>query len=139
MKKHIIFILSILACAFTSCINWGNVDPEPSFQLSEHTWYFARKWGLKTGIRSEYSDYVSQWNVSPRLSLAYKINRYHNVSAFYGEYFQSPIDEIGYQQPKGFMKSRQYLANYFYQKDKQTIRIEAYQKDYRGLIRNSNE
>lgn len=106
---------------------------------AEHTWYFARKWGLKTGIRSEYSDYVSQWNVSPRLSLAYKINQYQNVSAFYGEYFQSPIDEMGYVQPNGFMKSRQYLVNYFYQKDKQTIRIEAYQKDYRGLIRNSNK
>ena len=34
MKKHIIFILSILACAFTSCINWGNGGTEPSFQLS---------------------------------------------------------------------------------------------------------
>ena len=34
MKKHFIFVLSILACAFTSCINWGNVDPEPTFQLS---------------------------------------------------------------------------------------------------------
>ena len=34
MKKHFIFVLSILACAFTSCINWGNGGTEPSFQLS---------------------------------------------------------------------------------------------------------
>lgn len=106
---------------------------------AEHTWYFARKWGLKTGIRSEYSDYVKQWNVSPRVSLAYKINRYHNISAFYGEYFQSPIDEMGYDQPNGFMKSRQYLLNYFYQKEKQTVRMEVYQKDYSDLIRNTTE
>ena len=102
---------------------------------SEYIWYFARKWGLKTGIRSEYSDYVNEWNVSPRISLAYKINRYHNVSAFYGEYFQSPMQELGYANPTGFMKSRQYLVNYFYQKDKQTIRIELYQKDYEDLVR----
>jgi hypothetical protein len=34
MKKHFIFVLSILACAFTSCINWGNGGDEPTFQLS---------------------------------------------------------------------------------------------------------
>jgi len=102
----------------------------------EYTWYFARKWGLKTGIRSEYSDYVKEWNVSPRISLAYKLSRYHNLSAFYGEYFQSPLQELGYMNPTGFMKSRQYLVNYFYQREKQTIRVELYQKDYEDLVRN---
>lgn len=34
MKKHFIFVLSILVCAFTSCINWGNGGDEPTFQLS---------------------------------------------------------------------------------------------------------
>ena len=102
---------------------------------AEYTWYFARKWGLKTGVRSEYSDYVNEWNVSPRVSLAYKLNPYHNLSAFYGEYFQSPMQELGYVRPSGFMKSRQYLVNYFYQKDKQTIRVELYQKDYEDLVR----
>lgn len=103
---------------------------------AEYTWYFIKKWGLKTGIRSEYSDYVKEWNISPRISLAYKINPYHNVSAFYGEYFQSPLQELGYVNPSGFMKSRQYLLNYFYQKEKQTIRVEVYRKDYEDLVRN---
>ncbi|MGB6083174.1 TonB-dependent receptor plug domain-containing protein [Moheibacter sp.] len=103
---------------------------------AEYTWYFIKKWGLKTGIRSEYSDYVNEWNLSPRISLAYKINRYHNVSAFYGEYFQSPLQELGYVNPSGFMKSKQYLLNYFYQKEKQTIRVEVYRKDYEDLVRN---
>lgn len=102
---------------------------------AEYTWYFIKKWGLKTGIRSEYSDYVKEWNISPRISLAYKINPYHNVSAFYGEYFQSPLQELGYVNPSGFMKSKQYLLNYFYQKEKQTIRVEVYQKDYEDLVR----
>ncbi len=103
---------------------------------AEYTWYFIKKWGLKTGIRSEYSDYVKEWNISPRISLAYKINPYHNVSAFYGEYFQSPLQELGYVNPSGFMKSKQYLLNYFYQKEKQTIRVEVYRKDYEDLVRN---
>jgi len=105
----------------------------------EYIWYFARKWGLKTGIRSEYSDFVKEWNVSPRISLAYKLNRYNNLSAFYGEYFQSPLQELGYVNPQGFMKSRQYLINYFYQKEKQTIRVELYQKDYEDLIRTEGD
>jgi hypothetical protein len=101
----------------------------------EYTWYFAKRWGLKTGVRSEYSDYVKDWNISPRISLAYKLNRYHNFSLFYGEYFQSPIQELAYLNPTDYMKSKQYLFNYFYQKDKQTIRVEFYQKDYGDLVR----
>ena len=34
MKKLIIAILSVLTCAFTSCIGWGNGGEEPTFQLS---------------------------------------------------------------------------------------------------------
>ncbi|HLV23813.1 MAG TPA: TonB-dependent receptor [Moheibacter sp.] len=101
----------------------------------EYTWFFARKWGLKTGLRTEYSDYVDKWNLAPRVSLAYKLNRYHNFSVLYGEYYQSPLQELAYVNPHGFMKSRQYLLNYFYQKDKQTVRLEFYQKDYEDLVR----
>lgn len=103
---------------------------------AEYTWYFIPRWGLKTGVRAEYSDFVSEWNLTPRISLAYKLNRYNNFSVFFGEYYQSPLQEISYQNPTGFMKSRQYLLNYFYQKDKQIIRVELYQKDYEDLVRN---
>lgn len=113
----------------------SDLDENLFAAYAEYTWYFARKWGLKTGVRSEYSDFVKKWNVSPRISLAYKLNRYHNLSAFYGEYLQSPMDELGFVRPAGFMKSRQYLVNYFYQKGKQTIRVELYQKDYEDLVR----
>lgn len=105
---------------------------------AEYTWFFIRKWGIKAGVRSEHSDFVDEWNISPRISVAYKLSRYHNFSVFYGEYFQSPISEIGYYNPASFMKSKQYLVNYFYQKEKQTIRAELYQKDYEGLVRNSD-
>lgn len=106
---------------------------------AEYTWYFIKRWGLKTGIRSEHSDFVDEWNISPRISLAYKPSRYHNFSVFYGEFFQSPLQEIGYYNPAGFMKSKQYLINYFYQKEKQIIRVELYQKDYEDLVRNDGE
>lgn len=102
----------------------------------EHTWYFIKRWGLKAGIRAEHSDFVEEWNVSPRISLAYKPSRYHNFSVFYGEFFQSPLEEIGYFNPAGFTKSKQYLVNYFYQKDKQIIRLELYEKEYEDLVRN---
>lgn len=105
----------------------------------EYTWYFIKRWGLKTGLRAEHSDFVGKWNLSPRVSLAYKPSRYHNFSVFYGEYFQSPLQEIGYYNPAGFMKSKQYLVNYFYQKEKQIIRLEFYQKDYEDLVRTDGE
>jgi hypothetical protein len=117
----------------------SDLDENLGAVYAEYTWYFARKWGLKTGVRSEYSDYVKKWNVAPRVSLAYKVNRFHNLSAFYGEYFQSPIYEMGYYSPATYLKSRQYLVNYFYQREKQTVRVELYQKDYQDLVRNTPE
>ncbi|SMC59580.1 TonB-dependent receptor [Moheibacter sediminis] len=103
---------------------------------AEYTWYFIKRWGIKAGVRSEHSDFVDEWNVSPRVSLAYKPSKDHNLSIFYGEYFQSPMSEIGYYNPADFMKSKQYLLNYFYQKEKQIVRVELYQKDYEDLVRN---
>lgn len=103
---------------------------------AEYTWYFIKRWGIKAGVRSEHSDFVDEWNISPRISLAYKPSKHHNLSIFYGEYFQSPLAEIGYYNPSDFMKSKQYLLNYFYQKEKQIIRVELYQKDYEDLVRN---
>lgn len=106
---------------------------------AEYTWYFIKRWGIKAGVRSEHSDFVDEWNVSPRISLAYKPSKHHNLSIFYGEYFQSPMSEIGYYNPTNFMKSKQYLFNYFYQKEKQIVRVELYQKDYEDLVRKDGE
>lgn len=120
-----------------------NVSSEANENLfaayAEYTWYFIKKWGVKAGVRSEHSDFVDKWNVSPRISLAYKLSRYHNLSVFYGVYFQSPLQKINYYHPEGFMKSRQYLFNYFYQKEKQIVRVEFYQKDYEDLVRTTGE
>lgn len=114
---------------------FSDLDENLLAVYGDYTWYFVRKLGLKLGIRGEYSDYVKKWNLSPRISLAYKLNSYHNFSILYGAYYQSPLQELNYTQPTGFMKSQQYLVNYFYQKEKQTIRIEVYQKEYNNLVR----
>lgn len=102
---------------------------------AQYTWYFARKWGLKTGIRFENSDYIKDWNISPRVSLAYKINEFNNLSAFWGKFYQSPIHEMGYENPQTYMQSEQWMLNYFYKKEKQIVRLEIYQKNYRDLVR----
>lgn len=116
-----------------------NQDSESAENLwavyAEYTWYFAKKWGLKTGLRGEYSDFVEQLNLSPRVSLAYKPNKYNNVSVFYGLFNQSPMEYIGYNHPQNYMYSDQLMVNYFYQKEKQTIRLELYQKNYKDLVR----
>lgn len=106
---------------------------------AEHQWFFFTRFGLKTGLRTENSSFVGKWNLSPRVSLAYKMNPYSNFSAMFGSYYQSPTQEILYQNPTDFMRSEHYLLNYFYKKEKQLIRVELFRKDYHNLLRNMDD
>ena len=80
MKKHNIFILYILACAFTSCIKWGDGGPEPSFQLStlqglwqeDNTQHFVRftteqsdEAGYLYGLEWDEADDVHESDLQP--------------------------------------------------------------------------
>ncbi len=103
---------------------------------TEYQRFFLTKFGFKAGLRTENSSFVGKWNLSPRVSLAYKMNPYSNFSAMFGSYYQSPTQEIFYQNPTDFMRSEHYLVNYFYKKEKQLIRVELFRKNYHNLLRN---
>ncbi|MGA2407175.1 MAG: TonB-dependent receptor [Bacteroidales bacterium] len=105
----------------------------------ETEWKPAKWFGLKTGIRAEYSDLLSKGDIAPRISLAIKTGEKSQISAAYGIFYQSAPSQYLLQGYKpGFQQAVHYIINYQRIKNDRTFRIEAYFKNYNQLIHEKN-
>ncbi len=102
---------------------------------AETEWKPVRWFGLKTGIRAEYSDLLSKGDIAPRVSLAVKTGEKSQISAAYGIFYQSAPSQYLLQGYKpGFQQAVHYIINFQRIKNDRTFRIEAYFKNYDQLI-----
>jgi len=90
------------------------------------------------GIRGEWESISGDMTMDPRLSLSWLVGTYSRITAAWGVYHQYPRPEyydpyIGNPQLSA-MRSVHSILGYVYQKEGQIFRIEAYRKDYRGLL-----
>lgn len=117
--------------SFTSGFNellWGN--------FVETDIFFSNDFALKLGARVEYSTLIEDWNIAPRISLAYKSGESSQFSLAYGDFFQNPLTQyINYDNTLNFEKTSHYIVNYQYNKNGKTLRIEGYYKDYNNLVK----
>ena len=116
----------------------------------------SSKIAMRFGLRSEQSDFLDKSNFSPRLSLAYKVGRFDQISYAYGTFYQTP--EIGldpwYQRSQptpsyylnsdgtlisdlDFEKSTHHIFNYQWIRGKRVFRLELYDKEYEQLIKSN--
>ncbi|NUY81151.1 TonB-dependent receptor [Flavobacterium sp. MAH-1] len=106
---------------------------------SEADVYFSKKLAMKIGARAAYNDLLHESVLSPRASLAYKLGKKAGqVSFAYGDFQQSPkADYLKYSDFHRFdnEKATHYILNYQYTRERQTLRAEAYYKDYRNLVK----
>jgi len=103
---------------------------------AETEWKPAKWFGLKTGIRTEYSDLLSKADIAPRISMAVKTGEKSQISAAYGIFYQSAPSQYllqGYR--PGFQQAVHYIINFQRIKNDRTFRVEAYYKSYNQLIR----
>lgn len=110
--------------------------------------FFTRKLAGRFGVRAEKSEIIAQHNIAPRLSLAYKTGKYSQVSAAYGQFFQTPqtndlmqLQTVGLPNNQlSFEKSAHYLVNYQWMiPGKRTFRVEGYYKQYDDLVKNNQD
>lgn len=100
--------------------------------------YLTNDLAAKIGGRVEHSSLLDKYNVSPRLSLAYKTGRESQASVAYGVFYQSP--ERRYLPSPAdltFTKATHYIAQYQRVASQQTFRVEAYYKKYEDLVKTS--
>ena len=98
--------------------------------------YLGRNLAVQLGLRGEYSSVISQFNLAPRISMAYKTGIYSQVSLAYGQFYQTPDYRYLYQNTHlDYERADHLILNYQIIKNKRTFRIETYYKNYAQLIR----
>lgn len=98
--------------------------------------FFSKNLATKIGIRGEYSELLQEFNLSPRISLAYKSGSNSQFSLAYGQFFQNPKNEyLKFNTDFTAENTTHWIANYQYVKNKQIFRAEAYYKDYNDLVK----
>ena len=102
---------------------------ETDFKISE-------KLALRTGLRTEYTSFLKEAALLPRVSTAFKTGTFSQVSLAWGKYRQKPENEILQFAPRlAHEKADHYILNFQYRKQKRTFRIEAYLKHYDQLVK----
>ncbi|SEL41155.1 Outer membrane cobalamin receptor protein [Aquimarina amphilecti] len=108
--------------------------------FSEANIFFNKKLAMQVGVRATHNTLLDFTKVSPRASLAYKIAEKSQVSLAYGDFYQSPQQDIlKYNSSLDPEKSSHYILNYLYQNDGRTLRAEAYYKNYNSLVKFNTE
>lgn len=108
--------------------------------FSEGDIYFSNRLAMKLGVRGEYSTLIDDFNLSPRISIAYKSSDKGQFSLAYGNFYQNPLTEYSKFDPSlDAERTSHYILNYQYSGDGKTFRAEAYYKDYRDLVKYDTE
>ncbi|MFV9550263.1 TonB-dependent receptor [Algibacter sp. PT7-4] len=102
--------------------------------------FISKNLAFKAGLRGEYSELFKDFNVAPRLSLAYKTNNKSQVSLAYGNFYQNPTSNIlKFNKALKAENTSHYILNYQYNADRKIFRAEAYYKKYNNLVKYNTE
>jgi hypothetical protein len=114
----------------------GGYQETMSAAYLEGEYKVSSKFGIKPGIRAEYSQLLARANGSPRVAFAYKTGANSQVSFAGGMFYQTAPSQYliqGYR--PGFQQSIHYMLNYQMMKENRTFRLEGYYKSYDQLVK----
>ena len=98
--------------------------------------YASSKFVTRIGARVEYSDYLKNATLSPRLSTAYKVSDKSQFSLAYGWFYQNPLDDyLLYTHQLNPERADHYTFSYQSSLNDRTFRVELYYKDYKDLVK----
>jgi len=107
-----------------------------SAAFAEAEFYATTKLAVRLGVRGEYTSILDKYNASPRFSLAYKTSQYSQVSFATGQFYQTPEKNYLYtNRDLGFELANHFILNYQLSKNDRTFRVEAFDKEYKNLVR----
>lgn len=97
---------------------------------------FSKNFGIRPGVRAEYSSAIQQWNFAPRFATGLKTGEEAQLSAAWGMYHQTPQDDyLKLDTGIDFEKAYHYILSYqFGDVSSRLFRAEAYYKTYHDLI-----
>ncbi|WP_166385229.1 TonB-dependent receptor [Polaribacter sp. 11A2H] len=101
--------------------------------------FFSKNLAAKIGLRAENSELLNEFTLSPRTSIAYKVNKNAQFSLAYGQFYQNPKNEyLKFNTDFKAENTSHLISNYQHTKQGQIFRIEAYLKEYKDLVKFDN-
>ncbi len=95
---------------------------------------------LRAGFRGEYLSLLKEWQIVPRLSMAYTTGDYSQLSLAYGLFRQRPENEyLIYNNDLQSEKATHVILNYQYEINDRIFRVEVYRKWYNNLVKYTSE
>jgi vitamin B12 transporter len=105
--------------------------------FAESDIYLTNDLAAKIGLRAEHSSLLHEFDLAPRVSLAYKTGKDAQVSVAYGVFYQEPQNsQLYFSRDLRFTKATHYILNYQKMAKDQMFRVEAYYKSYQYLVKN---
>jgi hypothetical protein len=112
-----------------------DVQPRMSAAFAESNIFLGNRFTVRPGLRMEHVSSNNQTVLSPRISLALKLNDSSQLSAGWGQFHQMPDETYWYDSEQLQLQEAVHtVVNYQYRKNNRTFRTELYYKDYSKLI-----
>lgn len=119
----------------SSFSNNSNFDDFETALYAEADYRPINKIALRAGIRGEHSTLLNDNNLGARLSATVKITNSSQLSLAYGNFYQTPEDDLlRFTHNLSFERANHYIANFQWEKSERLFRVEAYKKDYKNLV-----
>lgn len=110
-------------------------DEREIYLFTEWDWYLSKKLVLRGGLRAGNSNLANQTWADPRLSLAYQVSEFGQLSFAMGQFHQLPVENYRAIDPSlGNSNSKHLILNYLYQKEGLMLRAETFYKSYDNLV-----
>ncbi len=95
---------------------------------------------LRLGLRGEHFSLNEKTTLSPRATATYMFSKNESLYASYGVFYQRPEYDYLYQkQDLDLYRGTHYIAGYKKGNNYRYMRLEAFRKDYQGLVKFSPE
>ena len=128
---------AIVSEAFTGSYGFTNNN---SAAFVESDIIFNKDLALKVGLRADNYQLSNEFNIAPRVSLAYKTSKNGQLSLAYGDFYQNVNNGIlKFNSDLETQNTKHYIMNYQYVNDGRLFRAELYRKDYHNLVKFDNE
>ncbi len=97
---------------------------------------FSNHLSAKIGVRAEQSSFLNQWNIAPRLAIAYRLAPSWTTSIAYGTFYQNPESKYIYSPVNlSFQKAEHYIFQIQKAENDRILRFEAFYKNYENLLK----
>lgn len=108
-------------------------------EFAEADIYITNDIAAKIGTRAEHSSLLDKWNITPRLSLAYKLSDNSQASFAYGIFYQDPEKKyLPSSANLTYAKATHYIMQYQKLSNNRTFRTEVFYKKYQDLFKTTS-